>query len=154
MNINDVIPLKLFIFILGLQVVPVFVVPGSRSQYLLSRLYRPTVYVYIVELCNHNPSSTTSLRHRSTHGVCLLNLFLSYLRDIKICVICDICVTFHLRMSSSDSGSYAPFFISRIHVPDSKACTVCHIPIGILTATLNPLGSNMNESEQIRSSSS
>ena len=102
MNINDAIPLKLFIFILGLLVAPVFVVPGSRSQYLLSRLYRPTAFVCIVGLCNRNPSSTTSLRHRSTHGVCLLNLFLSYLRDIKIC---GNYVTFHLRMSSSESGS-------------------------------------------------
>lgn len=146
--------LNCLIFILVLQVAPVFVVPGSRSQFLLSRLYRPTVYVYIVELCNHNPSSTTSLRHRSTHGVCLLNLFLSYLRDIKIRVICGICVTFHLRMSSSDRGSYAPFFISRMQVPDSKAWTVCHTPMGMLTATLNPFGSIMNESEHIRSSSS
>ena len=134
-----------------IRVAPVFVVPGSRSQYLLSRLYRPTAFVCIVGLCNRNPLSTTSLRHRSTHGVCLLNLFLSYLRDIKIC---GNYVTFHLRMSSSDSGSYAPFFISKMHVPDSRACTVCHTPIGMLTATLKPFGSNMNESEHIRSSSS
>ena len=60
----------------------------------------------------------------------------------------------HFSISTSVNGSYLPFFISRMHVPLSRACTVCHMPIGILTATFSPPGSITNESVQIRSSSS
>lgn len=60
----------------------------------------------------------------------------------------------HFSISTSVNGSYLPFFISRMHVPLSRACTVCHMPIGILTATFSPPGSKTNESVQIRSSSS
>ena len=34
----------------------------------------------------------------------------------------------HFSISTSVNGSYLPFFISRMHVPLSRACTVCHMP--------------------------
>ena len=59
----------------------------------------------------------------------------------------------HFSISTSDNGSYLPFFISRMHVPLSRACTVCHMPIGILTATFSPPGSITNDSVHIPKSS-
>ena len=60
----------------------------------------------------------------------------------------------YFSMSTSEIGSYFPFFISRITVPLSNACTVCHCPAGILRATIGPFGESSIRSVQILSKSS
>ncbi len=59
-----------------------------------------------------------------------------------------------LRISCGSVGSYFPFFISRITVPDSNACTVCHWPAGMLRATTGPFGESSMRSVQVLSRSS
>jgi len=57
-------------------------------------------------------------------------------------------------ISSSPVGSYGPSLTSIMTVPDSRARTVCHWPMGMFRATTGPPGLNSMRSVQIRSNSS
>ena len=57
-------------------------------------------------------------------------------------------------ISSSPVGLYGPSFTSMRTVPDSRARTVCHWPMGMFRATTGPPGESSMASVQRRSNSS
>ena len=57
-------------------------------------------------------------------------------------------------ISSSPVGSYGPSLTSMMTVPDSRARTVCHWPMGMFRATTGPPGESSMASVQRRSNSS